>query len=75
MDETERKLRTGYWFPDRDAEVEARVRHCNTCLAERKERDITLSNTEGNMSTSWSRVSLDLRRLPNRQLVAILIES
>ena len=34
-----------------------------------------MSITKGNASTSWLRVSLDLRRLPNGQLVAILIDS
>ena len=75
VEETKRKLKTKYRFPGMDAEVEASVRCCNVCVAERNEQDLTQDDSKGGPSAPWVRVSLDLRRLPNGQLVAILVGS
>ena len=75
VEEMKKRLKTGSWFPGMDTEVESQVERCNTCVAESKEQDTALPNTEGNPSASWSRVSLNLCRLPNEQLAAILIDN
>ena len=41
-----------------DAEVEARVKRCQSCGAPEEEREPTLSNIHMKSLSSWSRVSL-----------------
>ena len=60
-----------------DNETEARVKCCKVWVAEeeRHKTGSALHDNEGDPAAPWSRGSLDLRRLPNGQLVAILIDS
>ena len=73
--EAKKSCRAENWCLNMDAAVEARMIRYQACGAKEKEQRPTLSDTNIQTLTSWSRVSLDLRKFPNGQLMAILIDS
>ena len=73
--EEKKKLRAEIRFPNKDAEVKARMRHCQACAAKEEEQKPTLSDTKVQIPISWSQLSLDICKFPNGQVMAILIDS
>ena len=54
-----------------DAETETRVGHCNAEVDKRHAWSLVPQDSEWDPVAPWVKVSLNLRRLPNGQLVAI----